>query len=314
MSATSAAPSVIDAPLQTASDQVSSMVWLRLVDYVRMSRPRIVVMSAASAAAGQLLAGHDASASGRWAPLLVGLSLMVAAASILNQWLEAATDRRMERTRNRPVAAGRVSGAEAAGCGAVLAVFGTIVLFSGTGAPAALASAATLLVYVFGYTSLKRVSVVCTAVGAIPGAMPPVIGWLAGDGGFSAGALALFAVFFIWQFPHFLAIGWIHRVDYERAGLRMLPSFADGGRLAGLEALAYATAFVPVSLMPRQAGLAGSGYEAAAIVLSLGYWWLTVRFCMDRTDRRARQLMGGSLLCLPVLLLCLVLDYCRLLS
>ena len=127
-------------------------------------------------------------------------------------------------------------------------------------------------------------------------------------------ALALFAVFFVWQFPHFLAIGWIYRDDYEQAGLKMLPSFSDNGVRTGWIALIYALAFVPVSCLPRIVGLAGPGYMAAALVLSLGYLWLTVRFVMDRTNVRARQLMVGSLICLPVLLLCLVGDYLRLVS
>jgi protoheme IX farnesyltransferase len=124
--------------------------------------------------------------------------------------------------------------------------------------------------------------------------------------------LALFAVFFVWQFPHFLAIGWIYRHQYNDAGLKMLPSFTDGGRLTGLIAVVYAVAFVPVACLPRFVGLAGSGYLAAALVLSAGYLWLTVRFAISRSELRARRLLAGSLICLPVLLICLVFDFLRL--
>jgi protoheme IX farnesyltransferase len=174
------------------------------------------------------------------------------------------------------------------------------------------ASLLTMLCYVCGYTPLKRRSEFCTTVGAIPGAMPPVLGWLAAGGTPGIECLALFAVFFVWQFPHFLAIGWIYRRQYEDAGLKMLPSFSDGGRLTGLVAMVYAVAFVPVACLPRFVGLAGSGYLAAALVLSAGYLWLTFRFALSRSEFRARRLLAGSLVCLPVLLVCLVFDFLRL--
>ena len=191
---------------------------------------------------------------------------------------------------------------------------GAILLWVFVNHTTSIAAFGTMLCYVLLYTPLKRISTLCTTVGAVPGAMPPVLGWLAAGGEFGLEALALFAVFFVWQFPHFLAIGWIYRDDYERAGLKMLPSFSDDGARTGWIALSYALAFVPVSCLPRIAGLAGPGYMSAALVLSLGYLWLTVRFVMDRTNVRARQLMVGSLICLPVLLLCLVADYLRLVS
>jgi protoheme IX farnesyltransferase len=142
--------------------------------------------------------------------------------------------------------------------------------------------------------------------------MPAVLGWFAAGGLPGIECLALFAVFFVWQFPHFLAIGWIYRHQYNEAGLKMLPSFSDGGRLTGLIALVYAVAFVPVACLPRFVGLAGSGYLLQALVLSAGYLWLTVRFAISRSELRARRLLAGSLICLPVLLICLVFDFLRL--
>ena len=228
--------------------------------------------------------------------------------------MEAGTDKQMNRTSDRPVASGRISRVEGAVLGILAATIGASVLWVFVNHATSIAAIFTMLAYVLLYTPLKRISTLCTTVGAVPGAMPPVLGWLAAGGEFGQEALALFAVFFVWQFPHFLAIGWIYRDDYERAGLKMLPSFSDHGVRTGWIALSYALAFVPVSCLPRVAGLAGPGYVSAALVLSLGYLWLTVRFVVDRTNVRARQLMIGSLICLPVLLLCLVVDYLRLVS
>ena len=286
----------------------------RLSDYRQMARPRIMVMSAAAVLSGFVLASPGVIS---WAVLcvaIVGICCLVAASSVLNQVLEAETDRLMNRTADRPLASGRVSRMEGAAFGILVSVTGATLLWLFVNEATSITAFCTMLSYVLLYTPLKRVSILCTTVGAVPGAMPPVLGWLAAGGEFGLEALALFAVFFVWQFPHFLAIGWIYRDDYERAGLKMLPSFSDGGTRAGWIALTYALAFVPVSCLPRVAGLAGPGYVSAALVLSLGYLWLTIRFAMDRTNVRARQLMVGSLICLPILLLCLVADYLRLVS
>ncbi|MEZ6124936.1 MAG: protoheme IX farnesyltransferase [Planctomycetaceae bacterium] len=236
----------------------------------------------------------------------------MAASSILNQCLERTTDRRMSRTKSRPVAAGRISCAEATVLSAVFTLMGFAVLVNWVNATTAWATLATLVIYVAGYTVLKTRTSLCTTVGAVPGAMPPVLGWLAAGGHPGFEALALFAVFFVWQFPHFLAIGWIHRGDYQRAGLRMLPSFVDGGLLTGILATVYAVAFVPVSLLPTSTGVAGNLYLTVALFLSITYLAYTVRFLLNRSEHRARQLLYHSLLCLPLLLLALVVDFLRL--
>jgi protoheme IX farnesyltransferase len=286
----------------------------RFADYRQMARPRIMIMSAAAVLSGFVLASPIVMSWTVVCIAMIGICCLVAASSVLNQVLEAATDKRMNRTSDRPVASGRISRLEGAAFGIVASAIGASVLWVFVNPATSVAAFCTMLTYVLLYTPLKRISTLCTTVGAIPGAMPPVLGWLAAGGEFGPEALALFAVFFVWQFPHFLAIGWIYRDDYERAGLKMLPSFSDDGVRTGWIALSYALAFVPVSCLPRIAGLAGPGYMSAALVLSLGYLWLTVRFVMDRTNDRARQLMVGSLICLPVLLLCLVTDYLRLVS
>jgi protoheme IX farnesyltransferase len=295
-----------------ASLSASVIVADRLVDYRQMVRPRILVMSAVAVAAGFVLASPEAV---DWFLLLVAapsICLLVAASSVLNQVLEASSDYLMTRTSGRPLASGRISRREGLLFGLMLAVVGTALLWLFVNPATSAASLLTMLCYVLAYTPLKRRSEFCTTVGAIPGAMPPVLGWLAAGATPGIECVALFAVFFVWQFPHFLAIGWIYRQQYQAAGLKMLPSFSDGGRLTGLIALVYAIAFVPIACLPRFVGLAGAGYLAAALVLSFGYLWLTLQFALSRTELRARRLLAGSLICLPVLLGCLVFDFLRL--
>ena len=300
--------------IDSAQSSLAVIVGGRLSDYRQMARPRIMVMSAAAVLSGFVLASPIVMSWPVLGIAIVGVCCLVAASSVLNQVMESKTDRMMNRTVDRPVASGRISRLEGAAFGILASLTGATLLWIFVNATTSITAFSTMLCYVLLYTPLKRISTLCTTVGAVPGAMPPVLGWLAAGGEFGLEALALYAVFFVWQFPHFLAIGWIYRDDYQRAGLKMLPSFTDGGVRTGWIALTYALAFVPVSCLPRVAGLAGPGYVSAALVLSLGYLWLTIRFVMDRTNIRARQLMVGSLICLPVLLLCLVADYLRLVS
>lgn len=284
----------------------------RLAEYRQMVRPRILLMSAVAVAAGFILSSTELV---DWLLLAIAapsICLLVAASSVLNQVIEADSDYRMARTTARPLASGRISRREGLLLGSAFAVLGSVLLWTLVNPLTSAASLLTMLCYVCAYTPLKRRSEFCTTIGAIPGAMPPVLGWLAAGGQPGIECLALFALFFVWQFPHFLAIGWIYRQQYSDAGLKMLPSFTDGGRLTGLLALLYAVAFVPVACLPRFVGLAGSGYLAAALVLSTGYLWLTIRFAFTRSDFRARRLLAGSLICLPVLLVCLVFDFLRL--
>ncbi len=286
----------------------------RLAAWQVLCRPRIALMSAISVTVGFVLASVTGVA---WSSLIwsvAGVVCFVAASSILNQVLERSTDSLMFRTRLRPLVTEAISVREAVGLGAACAVGGFVILALFVNMTTALSSLTTMLIYVCAYTPMKSRSSLCTTVGAIPGAMPPVLGWLAAGGSFGIEPLALFAIFFVWQFPHFLAIAWIYRDQYQQAGLRMLPSFTDQGRRAGLIAMIYAVVFIPVCCLPRYVGLAGNGYLASALILSLGYLFLTARFSFHRTESAARRLMAGSLICLPVLLLSLVLDFLRLTS
>ena len=286
----------------------------KLAAYKVLCRPRIAVMTALSVAVGYTLGSERGTDPTGLIFSVAGIVLFVASSSILNQLLERRTDALMERTQNRPLVSGVVSPGEAWSLGVFCSLAGFCILAFAVNLITALASLVTMLLYVCCYTPLKRVSVLCTTVGAIPGAMPPVLGWLASGSTNYLPAFALFAVFFVWQFPHFLAIAWIYRHQYELAGLKMLPSNASDGRTVGLIAVLYAAVFVTISVLPRYAGISGDGYMAAALILSLGYLVLSFRFALLRTITRAKQLMLGSLLCLSVMLFALMFDYLRLTS
>ena len=284
----------------------------RLADYAELCRPRIAMLTMISVAVGFTLASPIVFHGGVLAISLVGIVLLVAASSILNQVLERVTDRKMVRTQSRPIAAGRLALAEAICVAVGITIVGFCLLWTFANPTTAVATLATLQIYVLAYTPLKTRTSLCTTVGAVPGAMPPVLGWLAAGGEFGIEAICLFSFFFVWQFPHFLAIGWIHREDYNRAGLRMLPSFSDDGFLTGLFAAIYAAVFVPVSALPAYVELSGDLYLITAIGLSVCYLVHALVFFWKRTDANARRLLYVSLLCLPLLLAALVIDFLRL--
>lgn len=284
----------------------------RAVDYVEMCRPRIALMTMIAVSTGFVLASPGVIHWGLLAVALTGILQLVAASSILNQVLESGSDARMVRTSNRPLVTGRISRIEASMVGMVLAAGGTGILWLFSNPLTTVAGFVTLLLYVVAYTPLKTRSILCTTVGAIPGAMPPVLGWLAAGGATGNGAWSLFALLFTWQFPHFLAIGWIYRRDYEQAGLRMLPSFSDGGRRAGIAAAMYAAAFIPVSALPSLTGLTGGLYLVTALMMSVLYFVVALRFAVRRTTRRGRDLLWISLLVLPLLMLVMVAEFLHL--
>lgn len=290
----------------------SAFVRQRVKDYSELCRLRIAVMTMVSVAVGFTLASPIVFNAGVLLVALVGVVFLVAASSIFNQCLEQHTDRLMKRTVSRPIASGRLPLSEAIPVASVLTGVGFAMLWHYVNPMTAFATLATLVTYVCGYTVLKTHTSLCTTIGAIPGAMPPVIGWLAAGGSLGIEAFSLFAVFFVWQFPHFLAIGWIHRKDYEKAGLKMLPSFKDNGLLTGVFAVTYAAVFVPISALPAYVNVAGDFYLLVALGLSICYLFHSLVFLWKRTDANARRLLYVSLCCLPLLLAALVIDFLRL--
>jgi protoheme IX farnesyltransferase len=284
----------------------------RLADYRELAKPRIAVMVLVSVAVGFLLAGPtEEGLLITFFHALLGIGLVAAASAALNQFVERETDAKMIRTANRPLPAGRLSAGEAFGFGVATGLLGTLYLAAFVNGPTAVLSAVTLLLYVLAYTPLKRITSLCTVVGAVPGAMPPVLGWAAAGGGPLAGPIALFGILFLWQFPHLFAIAWIYRRQYAEAGLHMLPGQFPRKRVTGLISLANAVLLLPVSLLPWYAGLVGVGYAAAAAVLAAGYAFCAVLFLWDETLHSARRLLWSSLLYLPLLLGVLTFDYLR---
>lgn len=287
-------------------------VWARLADYAELTKPRIAAMVLITVTVGYTLATHGQWEWGVLLPTLLGVALVASASSAFNQWYERSTDARMDRTANRPLPAGRLSSAEVLLFGAGCAITGGVLLATLVNVATAVLTLLTLVLYAGAYTPLKRRTSLCTAIGAVPGALPPVLGWTAGGGGADLGAVTLFAILFLWQFPHFLAIAWLYRHQYENAGLKMLPRNRQA-RVVGLLAVAYALALIPASLLPRAAMLAGDLYLMAAAGLGVLYVAAAIRFAWQETRTSARGLLFASLIYLPALLMMLTFDHLRLL-
>lgn len=297
------------------AEGVAASAWTsRLSDYVEIAKPRISMMVLLTVSCGYLLGMETASASITLLHACIGIAVVAIGSSAVNQWIEQKTDGRMRRTMNRPLPAGRLMPSEVLLFGFAAAIVGCTYLFLMVNTQTAILTGATFILYAGVYTPLKRVTSLCTAVGAIPGALPPVLGWLAAGGEWSASAFALFAVLFLWQFPHFFAIAWLHRDDYCRAGLRMLPAGKSMPHVTGLLAVVYALCLIPASLLPYQCGLAGVTYCVVAIVLGIAYLGASILFAWEETRTSARRVLWTSLIYLPVLLMTLTWDHLRLLE
>jgi protoheme IX farnesyltransferase len=239
---------------------------------------------------------------------MVGTALVASGAAALNQLLEREHDARMERTENRPLPSGRLQPATVLILGGVCGGVGLIYLALAVNLLTSLLGAITLGSYLFIYTPLKRITTFNTVVGAIPGALPPLMGWAAARGELSVGGWYLFAILFFWQLPHFLAIAWIYRDQYERAGFVMLPVVDRDGVRTGRQAVNYALGLLPISLGPFVVHLAGPVYLCGALALGAAYLWFAIQFSRGLTAGRARQLFFVSILYLPLLLGIMVLD------
>jgi protoheme IX farnesyltransferase len=270
-------------------------------DYLELTKPRltlfvlvVVLLSGWMAAGGEALLVL--------LPAVLGTGLVAAGASALNMVVEREHDARMPRTRNRPLPAGRLRPAEAALFGGACGVAGLLVLLLLTTPLACALAGLTLLSYVFVYTPLKRLTTLNTHVGAVPGALPALVGWAAVDGTLAPPAFALFLVVYLWQVPHFLSIAWIYRADYEQGGFKMLPSADPDGSATGRQAVLGALALLPVSLWPALSGAGGIVYAAGAVLLGGWFLWRALGFALVRTTSTARLLMRASLVYLPALL------------
>lgn len=288
-----------------------SAVWRRVADYVTLSKPKIMLMELLTVAVGAVAA--DVGAPEPWLLIhaLAGTFLVAAGASAWNQWLEPRSDALMERTANRPLAAARMTGVEVALFGSTAALLGVAHLALMVNPTTAALGALTWFIYVGVYTPLKSRSSTNTAVGAVSGALPIVMGWTAVGGSLDLGAAVLFSIVFLWQFPHVMAVAWIYRRQYGAAGLKMLPVVDPSGRRAGVWAAAAALVLAPVSLLPTLIGPAGPAYLAWALALGVGQLYCAWAFLLSRNDRTARALFRATLIYLPALLLWLAADLLR---
>jgi heme o synthase len=273
----------------------------RASDFVALAKPRLNVLVVASSLAGYVMGGGDMSNAMRVVLTVVGTALVAGGASAFNQVMEREPDGLMRRTRLRPVPDGRLQPAESLVFATVLSVAGLLLLAVGVNASSAGVALVTLLTYALIYTPLKRRSSFATVVGAIPGALPPVIGWAAARGGLSEGGWVLFAIVFLWQMPHFLAIAWIYREDYARAGFPLLPVIELDGKSTARQAVFYCAALLPVSLAPTLVGMASTAYFVGALVLGVMFMAVTLKFARTRALTDARRLFFSSIIYLPLL-------------
>lgn len=277
-----------------------------LADYFALTKPRLNFLVVASSAAGYYLGAPASPALWPMAQAVAGTALVAGGAAVLNQVYERDTDALMRRTRMRPLPDGRVTVQDARMFGTALAFAGVALLATRSNWLAASLALATLLVYLVIYTPMKRHTPLATIVGAVPGALPPLIGWTASHGAADAAGLALFGIVFLWQIPHFMAISWMYRDDYASAGFPMLSVIEPDGRRAGRQALLYSAALLPAGLMPTLTGLSGAVYFVIALGLGAAMIWLAQRFAASRSEASARALFLGSITYLPLLWLAMI--------
>lgn len=279
----------------------------RLSDYLELTKARILVMVLAVVALSMLVAQWGQVQPLAMFSAMLGTALVAASASVWNQILERRTDKLMPRTSQRPIPAGRIPRAEAMLVGTVLGLAGVVYLFLLVGAAPALVGSLTWLGYVACYTPLKRHTSWNTVVGALPGALPVLIGWTATGQPLDIRAAALFTLLFVWQFPHFMSIAWLYRADYSRAGLKMITVVDPTGQLAGVQAVAGAAAIIPVSLLPAWQSPTPLAYGFMAVCLGIWQLMAAIRFWRRRDESSAKSLLKVSVIYLPLVLLAIAL-------
>ncbi len=279
-----------------------------LVDLVALTKPRVVVMVIVTTMVGYYAGLSGPADYARLVHLILGTLLAAGGTMALNQYWERDVDARMDRTRMRPLPDGRLQPLEALIFGVAITIVGVFYLAAAVSPRAALVTAATAVLYLFAYTPLKVRSALCTLVGAVPGALPPVTGWVAAREDLGVGAGVLFGILFLWQLPHTLAIARLYQDDYARAGVRVLPVVDADGASTERQMLTACAALLVVSLLPTLIGLAGAVYFVGALVLGAGLAIVGVHQAMAPSALRARRMLYASLLYLPALLALLALD------
>ncbi len=279
----------------------------RVLDFAELFKARLTLLVLLTTAAGFYLGAESPINYAALFHVVFGTAAAAAGAAALNQWWERKLDALMRRTRTRPVPAGRMRPVEALTLGAVLSIFGVGYLAVACNALSAALAALTIVIYIFGYTPLKRASTANTLVGAIPGAIPPIIGWAAARGSIEAGAWSLFAILLLWQLPHFFAIAWMYREDYARAGFRMISSDDRSGERSASQSVFFCILLLVIAGLPAFLGIATFVYLAIELVLGALFIAVAMRFLKMRTAGAARLLFITSIVYLPLLLGALVL-------
>lgn len=270
--------------------------------YLELFKVRLVLLVLLTTLVGFLLGSSREVDWVRLAWTLMGTALLAGGANVFNQWAEAHTDARMARTRTRPLPSGRLPADRAAVLACVMAWAGVLLLGSAVNGTTAALGVSALAVYTMAYTPLKARTSLCTLVGAYAGAVPPVMGWAAASGRIEFGTVAIGAMLYAWQVPHFLSLAWVHRADYERAGVRVLSAIDPSGRFTCEAIVLYSLALVPLSLTVALAGVAGWVYVIGAITLGLGLLGLAIRVYRRRTASAARRLFLAGMVYLPIIL------------
>jgi len=281
---------------------------VRLADYWTLTKPEVNFLVLVSTLVGFYLASRGPLNWLRLFHTLLGTLLVASGTGTLNQYLERKTDAFMRRTAHRPLPAGRLWSAQAFWFGVFLSVAGGAELWAAANPLTSALAVLTLGTYLLFYTPLKKKTPLCTLVGAFPGAMPPLIGWAAVRNSLSPEAWVLYAILFLWQFPHLLAIAWMYREDYARAGLQMLPGNDREGRATMRQIIAYLMALVPVSLIPAFFGQAGHAYLLGAGILGLGFLGYGARLAASRTNAQAKRLLLASIVYLPLVFALMMVD------
>jgi protoheme IX farnesyltransferase len=281
----------------------------RVLAFVELTKPRIAFMLVLTAAAGFYLGTAAAFNWVLFANTLIGITLLAFGVSTLNQYIERRTDTLMDRTAKRPLPTGKVGDAEALVFGLALCIVSEIYLFALVNPLTAILGLTVIIGYVLLYTPLKTRTSASTAIGAIPGAMPPLMGWTAAANDITLLAWSLFAVQFLWQFPHFLAIAWMYREQYAKAGILMLPVVEPEGKLTARQIVLFTVMMVPVSLAPFFLGAASVIYLIGASILGVWFLYESIATARVKTNERARRLLLASVIYLPLLFGLLVLTH-----
>jgi len=273
----------------------------KLRDYYALTKPEVNLLILMTTSAGFYLGSSGPLRMGRLLITLAGTLLVASGTATLNQWMERGYDARMRRTANRPLVSGRLKGREACWFGLALSAAGGGLLAASANLVSSLLAIGTLLGYLLVYTPLKRKTPLCTLLGAVPGAMPTLIGWAAASGGIGRNAWLLFGVLFLWQFPHFLAIALLYREDYAAAGFRMLPGFDVDGRFTKAEIVVFAVVLVVVTILPG-AGGSGAVYSLIMFIAGAFFVYHTAKLAVSRSRVMASRVVHASVIYLPVVL------------